>query len=90
MSLSTLPYSFRYYHFILTFVQENIDPNRKKYISLKNKISMAFLMNRSLKSELGLIEDPDAKKKNQKLSFKTNERLKGENNLFNHFYSPHV
>ena len=75
---------------ILTFVQENIDPNRKKYISLKNKISMAFLMNRSLKSELGLIEDPDAAKKNKKLSFKTKERINGEINLFNHFYSPHV
>ena len=59
MSLSCLPYSFRYYHFILTYIQENIDPNRKKYLSLKSKISLAFETNRSIKAELGLIKNEE-------------------------------
>jgi hypothetical protein len=90
MSLASLPYSFRYYHFILSYIQENINPNRKKYLSLKSKIGIAFELNRSVRAELGLIEDPNGESKNKKLSYKTTERVKGENNIFNHFYSPHV
>ena len=90
MGVSSLPYSFRYYHFILSYIQENINPNRKKYLSLKSKVGIAFEYNRSIRAELGLIEDPDAQSKNKKLSFKTVERVKGENNMMNHFYSPHV
>lgn len=70
LSLKRLPYSFRYYHLILSFIQENIDPNRKKYLSLKNKINIAFENNRSVKAELGLINHPDKNKK-EKLSYKT-------------------
>jgi hypothetical protein len=84
-----MPYSFRYYHLIISFIQENIDPNRKKYLGLKSQISMAFENTRSVKAELGLIEDKDKKKEKSKLSYKTSERLAGEKNILNHFNSTH-
>lgn len=34
--------------------------------------------------------NPDKDKKNKKLSYKTDQRLKGENNILNHFNSEHV
>ena len=62
----------------MEIIKSQSDKRLYKYLVLENQMRCL------------LIEDPDAKKKNKKLSFKTNERLKHENNLFNHFYSQHV
>lgn len=66
-----LPLSFRYYDFILMFIQENLSNNRKLFLKLKSKIQHIFEKHKSLKAHIGIqqLEDSYKSKLDNKLKY---------------------
>lgn len=90
LSQKQLPMSFRYYHFILNYIQDNLGSDKKKYLQLSSMISKAFNENLSLK---GLLKAPymgNKKDKEEKQKYLHHIAQKAKNNNINHYTSIHA
>lgn len=87
-----LPLSFRYYDFVLMFIQENLSFNRKLTLKLKAKLQQIFEKHRSLKATLGIrqLEDSYKLRSENRLKYVLDFKVQLQSQTINFHASKHT